>query len=334
MPRPVSLLAILTPGEREKFLPEPVLAELRALATEFHLLDPTGLSAEALARELARLDPEVVVACWQTPALPAVLPPRLRYVCYLTGSVRNLATRAHLERGLLLTNWGHAISRTVAECALFHTLACLRLAPRWTLALHRDGGWRDGADQVGSLFHRRVGLHGFGSVARAFLELIQPFHCPVAVFAPDVNDAVAQSHGVTRAASLDALFAENDVIVEVAPLNPATTGVVTERHLRLIRPGGVFVNVGRAAVVDEAALLRVAREGRIYIGLDVFTEEPLPVASGFRGLPNVNLTPHIAGPTPDRFGDATEFALRNLRAYAAGEPLQAVITPAIYDSST
>jgi phosphoglycerate dehydrogenase-like enzyme len=124
------------------------------------------------------------------------------------------------------------------------------------------------------------------------------------------------------------------VIVELAPLNPATKGIVTEKHLRLIRDGGVFVNVGRAAVVDESALLRVAREGKIFIGLDVFTEEPLPVNSGFRGLPNVSLTPHIAGPTLDRYPDATAFALRNLRAYAAGQPLEAVITPAIYDAST
>ena len=81
-------------------------------------------------------------------------------------------------------------------------------------------------------------------------------------------------------------------------------------------------------------LLRVAREGKIFIGLDVYHEEPLPVDSGLRGLANVSLTPHIAGPTPDRHSDATAFALRNLRAYAAGQPLEAIITPAIYDSST
>jgi phosphoglycerate dehydrogenase-like enzyme len=334
MPRPASLLVVATSEERGKLLPESVLAEMRALAPEFRLLDPTGLSAEAFAREIAAANPEVILACWATPPLPAALPPRLRYVCYLTGSIKKLVTRAQLERGLLLTNWGTAISRTVAECALFHTLACLRLAPRWTLMLHRDGGWRDGWEQAGSLFQRRVGIHGFGPVARAFLKLIAPFGCPVSVFAPDVDDAVAASHGVARAASLDSLFADNDVIVELAPLIPATIGVVTERHLRLIRPGGVFVNVGRAAVTDEAALLRVAREGKIFVGLDVFVEEPLPANSGFRGLPNVSLTPHIAGPTLDRYPDASAFALRNLRAYAAGQPLEAVITPAIYDRST
>jgi len=200
--------------------------------------------------------------------------------------------------------------------------------------MHRDGGWRDGWEKAGSLFHRRVGIHGFGPVARAFLKLIAPCACTVSVFAPDVDDAVAKANDVSHATSLDALFADNDVIVELAPLSAETKGIVTERHLRLIRPGGVFVNVARAAIVDEAALLRVAREGKIYVGLDVFVEEPLPLNSGFRGLPNVSLTPHIAGPTLDRYPDASAFALRNLRAYAAGQPLEAIITPEIYEAST
>ena len=137
-----------------------------------------------------------------------------------------------------------------------------------------------------------------------------------------------------RAASLDALFSENEIIVELAPLIPATTGLITERLLRLIRPGGVFVNVGRGAVVDEAGLLRVAREGRISVGLDVYTVEPLPGDSGFRALPNVSLTPHTAGPTIDRYPDAGAFAVKNLRAHVEGRPLEAVVTPEIYDQSS
>lgn len=334
MPRPAALLVVATPEEQERFLPESVLAELRALAPAFRLIDPRAHNPDSFARELAAFDPEVILCGWATLPMPAQLPPRLRYVCYLTGSVKKLVTRAQLERGLLLTNWGSSISRIVAECALFHTLCGLRQTTRWTFLIHREGGWRDNWESVGSLFQRRVGIHGFGPVARAFFGLIKPFNCSVSVLAPDVDDAVAAQHGVQRAASLDALFADNDVIIELAPLIPATIGLVTERHFRLIRPGGVFVNVGRAAITDEAALLRVAREGKIFVGLDVFTEEPLPVDSGFRGLPNVSLSPHIAGPTLDRYSDATAFALRNLRAYAAGQPLEAVITPSIYDAST
>lgn len=334
MPRIRSLVVALTPQERERFLPGALGDELPALAQELHFIDPAGLAPENFAAQLAALDPAVILGGWQLPPLPAALPPSLRYLCYLTGSVRRLVTRAQIEEGFLVTNWGGTISRTVAECALFHVLACLRRGTHWTFTLHHEGGWRDGFDEVRSLFGRSVGLHGFGSVAREFLKLVAPFGCRVAVFAPDFDDAAAARSGATRAASLEALFADHDIIVEFAPLNPATTGIVTEKLLRLIRPGGVFVNTARAAITDEAALLRIATEGRISVGLDIFVQEPLPADHGFRGLRNVSLTPHIAGPTVDRYPDAGAFALKNLQAYAAGRPLEAIVTPAVYDQST
>ncbi len=334
--RPDALLAAVAPAELNEFFPEPLQRELQALFPGHRPLDPTALDAVAFARELAAADPEVLLAGWKTPALPAVLPPRLRYVCYLAGSVKRLVTPAHLERGLLVTNWGDSISRTVAEAALFHILACLRNSSHWAVAMHQPGvaAWKNCRNDARSLFGRRVGLHGFGPVARALVRLLEPWSCPIAVFAPDVTPELAAAHRVQPAPSLEALFAENEILVELAPLIPATTGIVNEALLRLIPAGGVFVNVGRGAVVDEAALLRVAREGRLRVGLDVYATEPLPADHGFRALPAVSLTPHTAGPTLDRYPDAGAFALRNLQAFAAGRPLEAVVTPAIYEQST
>lgn len=334
MPGISSLLAILTPFEQEKFFPGDLYDQIRALAPDFALIDPTDRSAAEVNAEIARRNPEVVLACWQTQALPTPLPDRVRYVCYVTGSVRRLVTRQQIEDGLLVSNWANIISRTVAECALFHTLACLRLDRHWQLTIHHEQGWRDDWEKVGSLFERRVGVHGYGSVAREFLKLIAPFDCSVSVFAPDFDAKAAAATGAKPAASLESLFADNDVIVELAPLIDATRGTVTEKHFRLIRPGGVFVNVARAAITDEDALLRVAQEGNIQVGLDVFVQEPMPVESGWRGLRNVSLTPHIAGPTLDRYVDAGRHALRNLRHYAAGEPLDMPVTPAGYDAAT
>lgn len=336
MSRVSSLLAVLTPTELREFLPEPLLAQVRGLAAEFRLVDPTPMDTDALARELAAANPEVVLGCWKTPTLPDELPPRLRYVCYLTGSVKRLVSRTHLEQGLCVTNWGSAISRTVAEAALFHILACLRNASHWALAMHQPGvaSWKNGLTDARSLFCRTIGIHGFGPVARELVGLLKPWNCPITAFAPDLTAELAHAYGIDRAASLEALFAENEIIVELAPLIPATTGIVTEQLLRSIPAGGVFVNVGRGAVVDEAALLRVAREGRISVGLDVYAVEPLPADSPFRALPKVNLTPHTAGPTIDRYPDAGAFAVKNLRAHAEGRPLEAVITPEIYDQSS
>ena len=336
MPRISSLLAVLTPDELREFLPEPLLAQVRGLATHFRLIDPTSVTAATFAIELATISPDVILGCWKTPTLPEKLPPRLRYVCYITGSVKRLISRSHLERGLLVTNWGGSISRTVAEAALFHILACLRNGSHWAVEMHRPGtmAWKNGLTDARSLFCRPVGIHGFGPVARELVGLLKPWNCPITALAPDLTAELAHAYRIERAASLEALFSENEIIVELAPLIASTTGVITEGLLRRIRPGGVFVNVGRGAVVDEAALLRVAQEGRISIGLDVYSVEPLPADSGFRALPNVSLTPHIGGPTIDRYPDAGEFAVKNLRAHAEGRPLEAVITPEIYDQSS
>jgi phosphoglycerate dehydrogenase-like enzyme len=329
MPVSHSIATSLTEEERQAFFPEPLQADLLRVAPGIRFLDP----ADDFRGELAAAAPEVLLAAWATPSL-ADPPPSLRYVCYVAGSVRQLVTRSQIAGGLLVTNWGGSISRTVAEAALWHILTGLRRGTRWTLAMHCDRAWRQPQEDTASLFGRRVGIHGFGHVARELVRLLQPFGCVISVSAPDVDATAAPSHGVAAAPSLEALFRDSDIVVEAAPLTPATTGIVTEPLLRSLKPGSVFVNIGRGRVVDEAALARVAAAGMVYFGLDVFAREPLPADSPLRGLPNVSLTPHLAGPTSDRCVDAGAFALANLRAYLAGRPLQAVVTPAVYDAST
>lgn len=327
-----SLVVCLGAHDQAEFLPEAVLGPCRELAVRSHVCASTKADAARWRDELERLNPEVVIGGWSTPPLPECLPPRLRYFCYLTGSVRHVVRRAHVERGLIVSNWGRSISRTVAEGALMLVLTTLRRAGFWIPAMHRDGAWKTRTTETASLFGRRVGLHGFGNVARELIRLLQPFDVPICVWAPERDPALYAAHGVERAESLEGLFAESDVVVELAPLLPETEGIVSEALLRRLRPGGVFVNVARGALVDELALERVVREGRIHVGLDVFAAEPLAAESPLRGLPNVVLLPHVAGPTTDRRRDAGELALRNLRAYAAGRPLEAVIAAKDFDA--
>jgi phosphoglycerate dehydrogenase-like enzyme len=332
--RPASLLLVVSPIDAREFLPGELHSAVRDLAADYREFNPLVHDAADFAALLREFNPEIVVTGWKTPALPAVLPADLRYVCHLTGTVRDLVARHQLEHGLLVTNWGGSIARVVAEHTLFHILACLRRATHWALAMHRDGAWKTREAETASLFGRRVGIHGFGRVARELVALLAPFGATVSVHAPDVDAAAERAHRIRRVDTLDALFADNDVVVELAPLNSATEGIVTERLLRLLRPGAVFVNTGRGRVVDEAALSRVAAEGRVFFGIDVFAVEPLAADHPLRGLPNVTLTPHLGGPTTDRRRDAGAHALRNLRAYAAGQPLESVVTPELYDISS
>lgn len=335
-PRRLGVVAVaLSALDRAEFLPAEVEAQLPEVAERVELLDPALMgSPEAWSELLSNSGAEALISGWSTPRLPEKPPAALRYVCHLTGSVRGVVSRAQIERGLLVTNWGGSIARVVAEGTLMHILAATRRVGHWGPAMHRDRAWKNRSTETASLFGRRVGLHGFGQVARELTRLLEPFGVRVSVHAPDAAAAAAAGWRIQPVDTLEALFADNDVVVELAPLNPRTEGIVTERHLRLLRPGAIFVNTARGRLVDEAALVKVAREGRVFIGLDVFAVEPLPPEHPLRGLPNVLLTPHISGPTTDRRRDAGLHALRNLRAFASEAPLEAVVTPEVYDLST
>jgi phosphoglycerate dehydrogenase-like enzyme len=177
-------------------------------------------------------------------------------------------------------------------------------------------------------------LHGFGGISQQLVPMLQPFTRLIQTYSPRVPDSVLARAGVQRAKTLEQLFSTSEVVVELAAATPENHHLVTEEHLRMIPAGGVFVNVGRGCVVDEAGLIRVAGEGRLQIALDVFEQEPLPVDSPLRGMPNVTLLPHLGGPTRDRRRDSGRLALNNLRAFLRGEPLEAVVTRDVYDRST
>lgn len=329
------MFAHLRASQREVFLPPDLEDQMKGLTDSYEWQEMPDCTEAAFAEELFRRNPEVLVGGWSTPRLPNPWPSNLRYVLYVSGAVKGIVSREHLEQGLVITNWGNSISRIVAEAALMHIMNCLRQTNHWTLHMHVTKGWNEDAPPAWSLYGRRVGIYGFGFIARALSKLLAPFGAPVTTFAPGVPDAVLAEHGVTRTDSLEALFAENPVVVNLAPLTAATTDTIKREHLMALPEGeGALVSVGRGPVINEAALIEVAQSGRIQMALDVFHEEPLPANSPLRGLPNVMLTPHRAGPTQDRMRDAGEFALNNLRRYVNDEALLAIVTPEIYDAST
>ena len=332
--RPV-VLGCLKPAEFESFL-APNFQDA-SWAFELVVLEsPAG--RDAMIAKLNELSSEVLITCWSTPSLPEDLLDRaasLRYVCHLCGTVRRKVPRVLIEKGLIVSGWGDSIARVVAEHSLLQILAALRRIAHWQLHMHTRGEWaKPPYPSPESLFERSVGLHGFGVIARELTRLLAPFDCKITAYSPSVPDSIFTEHGVSRCKNLQELFAENQIIVELAPLKPQNVGMVDETLLGMIQPGGVFVNTGRGAVVDEAALARVAKKGQIHIAVDVYTEEPLPADSPLRGLDNVLLTPHIGGPTSDRRRDCGLYALNNVRAYFADEPVGSQVGVGEWDRQT
>jgi phosphoglycerate dehydrogenase-like enzyme len=291
-----------------------------------------------LLDEINRLQSAVLITGWGSLPLPETLferSPSLKYICHTTGTIRSMIARSLIEKGLLVTNYGIQVGPTVAEHCLMMILASLRQATFYQLGMHAEGAWAENPPlPPRSLYGRKVGLHGFGANARALVKLLVPFECRISAYAPgDAEEALEELH-IHRCTTLQQLFSENEILIELAPLIPETVGIVDEKLLQSIPEGGVFINCGRGAVIDEAALAKIARERKINFALDVYTQEPLPPNSPLRGLKNGFLTPHIAGPTQDHYSLLGRFALRNVSRYFAGLPLLARIDSYRYDHQT
>lgn len=281
---------------------------------------------------LEEFQPEILVSCWTTQPIPEAWLAEpgcpLKYVCHLTGSVRQLVPRSFLERGGKVTNWGGLAAPQVAEHALLLALAGLRNLPDW-----RTNNW-DAKLSTRTLFGKTVGIHGFGKVAIALCELLRPFRVRIKAYSPGVSPAMMHEQDVEPCRSLRELFAGCDVLIECEALNEASHGSVSEEILSTLPDGAVFVNVGRGLVVNEEALAREAASGRIAVAIDVSAVEPLPPDHPLAVLPEVIYSPHLAGPTGDRFRHCGQFALDNLFRYERRLPLEAQVTLEIYDRST
>ncbi|MCF7853220.1 MAG: hydroxyacid dehydrogenase [Candidatus Pacebacteria bacterium] len=306
--------------ERRTFFPDDLKPELRALDCQL-LWRESPKNTDELIALLNETQTRILVGSWSLPPLPKErqLIPTLECYCHVAGDIRGTVPLSLIREGFACSNWGNSIGRVVAEHALLLVLMCLRQASDWTLAMHCNGAWKNNKNWgARSLFGRRVGIHGFGGVARGLVRLLGPFGCQIAACSDSPPDDLFAQHGVTRLRSLDELFDWADIVVEAEVHNEQTERSVREKHLRALGDG-VFVNVGRAALVDEAALLKVANEGKLRIGLDVYHVEPLPVDSSLRNLPSVCLFPHIGGPTLDRRIDAGRYCLKQVKAFLCGK---------------
>ena len=332
------VLVCINELERNTFLPAPLWQKLNQLEAEVHTVASESLDQPAYIELLESLRPEVLVTAWSTPRLPTApdavcrVLSHLRLKAHLAGSLKGVP-RIYLEKGLKVTNWGSSISRTVAECALMLILCCLRQTTRWQLEMHVEKSYSR-PEEFLSLFERRVGLYGFGRVAQALTRLLQPFDVELFAYDPDMPEEFFTAHRVHRCNSPEELFGSVDVLVNVAPATPKYYHSVSEQLLRKLPVEGVFVNVGRGQTVDEEVLIKIAKEGSLRVGLDVFEAEPLATQSPLRGLKNVCLLPHIGGPTVDRRKDAGKRAVGLIAQWVKDGSVDGAVCLSEYERAT
>ena len=223
--------------------------------------------------------------------------PDLKFVCDLEGD--RFAFRFNLEDcwagGVKTIDSNHGVSFPVAEWALGLILVSLRNAGsffRKQIETTSDSGAAEERIKIKDLFGKSVGLIGGGHIAQRLIGFLKPFECDICVHDPYLPKVVANVMNFTLT-SLEVAM-QQDVVVVLVPITPKTRGMIGVKQLNLLKPGAVFVNVSRGAVVDTDALVKRLEVGDIVAGLDVFDPEPIPANHPIKALTNVFLTPHVA----------------------------------------
>jgi phosphoglycerate dehydrogenase-like enzyme len=165
----------------------------------------------------------------------------------------------------------------------------------------------------------RVGIIGYGDLARAFRPLLRPFRCAVKVYDPWLPKREILNNDCSPA-TLDELLSTSDAIFVFASVTAENQGFLGARELSLIRPGGLFVLMSRAGVVDFDALSSAAKSGNLKVATDVFPEEPFPHDHPIREIPHVILSAHRSGGIQEAFTEIGNMVVSDVELLLRGLP--------------
>ena len=241
-------------------------------------------------------------------------PGRLRVIQTLSAGVDWLAGR--VPEDVIVCNARGVYDAPLADWVVGAILAFQRGLLRARDAQAR-GEWD--AFEPDELGGRRVVILGFGSIGAAVAERLRPFGVEV------VGVARTSRADAVGLADLDAVLPTAEVLVNLLPLTCETVGFLDGRRLGLLPDGALLVNAGRGRTVDTPAFVAEAASGRLRAALDVTDPEPLPEGHRLWALPNVLISPHVAGDSPGSTERAFRLAGDQIRRFAAGEPLANVV---------
>ncbi|WRH26496.1 hydroxyacid dehydrogenase [Arthrobacter sp. JZ12] len=278
---------------------------------------------ESESARTALRDAEVIITGWGCPRLDETLldyAPNLQAILHAGGRASDITTPGLRARGIRLTNAGDANSLPVAE----YTLGMILLAnKRFFQAVREYRARQERIDREATFpeagnFRRTVGIVGASRIGRRVMELLAPFDLDIVLYDPYVTAPEAGLMNA-RKVSLEELMAISDIVSIHAPLLPSTEGLISAELLGGMKPGATLINTARGELIDQDALLDVLQANRISAVLDVSTPDPLPPAHPLYELPNVLLTPHIAGSVSGELGRMGEHLVEELKRFARGE---------------
>ncbi|MFW6060003.1 MAG: hydroxyacid dehydrogenase [Phycisphaeraceae bacterium] len=289
---------------------------------------PHHTADEVQANPALLHDADVVLSGWGGPRFDQALldaAPNLKIVLYGAGSIRNIVTDAFWQRGVHVCSAWAANAVPVAEFTFAQVILCLKRA--WHFAREtRELGTRPADRTVPGAYGSTVGVIGLGQIGRLVCNWLKTLDVHVIAYDPYADEAQAAALGV-ELVSLEALFQRSDVATLHAPNLPETRGMITGEHFASMKPSASFINTARGALVREEEMIDVLRRRPdVYAVLDVTCPEPPEPGSPLYELPNVVLTPHIAGSQGRECHRMGRYMLDELKRWLANEPLQWEVT--------
>jgi phosphoglycerate dehydrogenase-like enzyme len=296
------------------------------------------MNAGALEENFKKHAPHsrAIVTGWGTPPLTKNqldLAPGLEVIVHSAGSIKHLVPEELWQRAIRVGTCNGALAVGVAENTLGMIIAGLKgyfPCRDWT----RAGNWSDnklGTNDfiVREPFDVTIGIIGASKVGRYLMKLLENFEVEILVYDPFFSEAEADELGV-QSVSLEALMAQSDVVTLHAPVLDSTRHMLKAQHFQAMQDRAIFINTARGSIVDEAALIAEVQTGRIYAFIDVTDPEPPAADHPFRTLPNVILTPHIAGHASNGMKRQGRSTVDQLLEFAGGKAMSGEVTEAMF----
>ena len=264
-------------------------------------------------RAHARFSDAVFAAC-----------PSLKMVSVWGTGVDNIELESAGRRGITVCNTPGVNAFAVAEHAIALMMAVARRIPRIDREM-REGKWP--REQLVQCLGKTLGVFGTGKIGARVAEIGRALGMTVLAYSARGDAARVAALGA-RAASKEEILRQADFMSLCLRLEPETRGFLGRREFAQVKKSLIFINTGRGALVDREALLDALSTGKIAgAGLDVFHEEPIKPDDPLLGMPNVVLSPHHAGQTPEVVRDGLLAAVTNVENYLAGTPTDVVVAP-------
>jgi glyoxylate reductase len=301
--------------------------EARVPGVAFSVVDVHKVPEDKLIAEIADADLLLGDYTGNTPITRAVVRAagKLKLIQQPSVGYNHIDIAACREFGIPVANTPGANNIGVAEHTVMLALACLKYLPFYNAKTHQ-GQWLFTQAQRTGIFEingKTYGLLGMGRTARAVAERLAPFGVRLLYYDIVPLSAADEKKYQASYAPLEEILRTADVVSLHLPLTPETTKIINTTMLALMKPTAVLINVGRGALVDEAALAEAVRSKRLAAAaVDVYISEPPPTDHPYFGVENIILTPHLAGSTRESGMRIMSMSQDNLiRVMKGEEPL-------------